>query len=92
MEETNKAKRLSHLQESGNDRKVDTDTGTKEAWRKKLIYLLSKEEEEIEVAETPDEPAKSEVAKMSAKTAEGLTEDSDTTIKAIKNIKNFGGL
>ena len=49
MEETNKAERLSHLQESGNDRKGDTDTETKEAWRKKLIYLLSKEEEEIEV-------------------------------------------
>ena len=49
MEETNKAEQLSHLQESGNDKKGDTDTGTKEAWRKKLIYLLSKEEEEIEV-------------------------------------------
>ena len=49
MEEANKAERLSHLQESGNDRKGDTDTETKEAWRKKLIYLLSKEEEEIEV-------------------------------------------
>ena len=56
--------------------KRQTDTETKKAWRKKLIYLLSKEEEEIEVIETPDEPAKSdentEVVKMSAKLAEGF--------------------
>ena len=30
VEETNKAERLPHLQESGNDRKGDTDTVTKE--------------------------------------------------------------
>ena len=62
VEETNKAERLPHLQESGNDRKGDTDTETKE-----LIYPLRKEKEEIkseiqaeeiEVAETSDESAK----------------------------------
>ena len=56
--------------------RVKPSPKTKKAWRKKLIYLLSKEEEEIEVIETPDEPPKSdentEVVKMSAKLAKGF--------------------
>ena len=53
--------------------KGDTDT---ESLEEETNLSIKQEEEEIEVAETPDEPAKSdentEVVKMSAKLAEGF--------------------